>query len=266
MKVKINEVFVNEDIKDIYSLREKYKKEADLIILNGFPIKENKEVKDMDRLVFIKKGELYSKDELENLMMARHTPGIHEKLKKARVTICGAGGLGSNIAISLARIGVGKIKIIDFDIVEPSNLNRQQYFIEDIGKYKVVALRKTLERINPFIEVDDLIEKIDKHNIDELLKEENLVVEAFDNPENKAMLTNFILKQKNIKLICSSGMAGYYSANKIKTKRLMENVYLCGDFEKEAKDGDGLMAPRVSICANHMANMVLRIILGEDKE
>lgn len=266
MKIKINEAFVNEDIKDIYSLREKYKKEADLIILNGFPIKENKEVKDRDRLVFIKKGESYSKDELENLMMSRHTSGVHEKVKKAKVTICGVGGLGSNIAISLARIGVGKIKIIDFDIVEPSNLNRQQYFIEDIGEYKVEALKKTLERINPFIEVDALIEKIDKNNIEKLLKEEDIVVEAFDEPENKAMLTNFILKQKNIKLICSSGMAGYYSSNKIKTKKLMDKVYLCGDFEKEAKEGDGLMAPRVSICANHMANMALRIILGEDKE
>lgn len=266
MKVKINEVWVDEEIKEIYTLKDKYKKDADLIILNGFPIEENKLIKENDNLVFIKKGETYNKKELEALMMARHTPGIHEKIKSSKVTICGAGGLGSNIAISLARLGIGKIKIVDFDVVEPSNLNRQQYFIEDIGEFKVKALSKTLERINPFIEIESLIKKIDIDNIEEVLGKDEIILEAFDNPENKAMLTNFILKREKVKLICSSGMAGYYSSNTIKTKKLLDKLYVCGDFEKEAKEGEGLMAPRVSICANHMANMTLRIILGEDKE
>lgn len=265
MKVKINELWKEEENPTILGLKKKYKKDADVIILNGFPIKEDKEAKEGDRVVFIKKGQAYNKEELEALMSSRHTPGVHEKVKKASVTICGAGGLGSNIAISLARIGVSKIRLIDFDVVEPSNLNRQQYFIEDIGEYKVYALKKTLNKINPFIEVEAIVEMIDSENIESLLSEEELIIEAFDNPMYKALLTNYVLQRGFGKIVCGSGMAGYYSSNSIVTKKVMSRVYVCGDFEKEAKEGEGLMAPRVSVCANHMANMALRIILEEDE-
>ncbi|MGL4874272.1 MAG: ThiS-like ubiquitin domain-containing protein, partial [Clostridium sp.] len=101
MKVKINEKWKNEEETTLYELKEKYKRDADIVILNGFPINEDKRVKENDRVVFIKRGETYTKEELKELMRARHTPVISEKLEKAKVVICGAGGLGSNVATAL---------------------------------------------------------------------------------------------------------------------------------------------------------------------
>ncbi len=69
-------------------------------------------------------------------MIARHTPNLHNKLKSGKVAVLGLGGLGSNIAISLSRVGVGEIILVDYDVVEPSNLNRQQYFVKHIGMKK----------------------------------------------------------------------------------------------------------------------------------
>lgn len=265
IKIKINEN--NEEVdkgESCFKLRDKFKPDSDVIILNGFPLEKDKILKEEDRIVFIKKGKIPSKEELRGVMMARHTPGVHEKVSKARIAIAGAGGLGSNIAISLARLGVGFIKIIDFDVVEPSNLNRQQYLIRDIGEYKVKALKNQLLEINPFICIDEKVEKIEKENIKELFNDVNIIIEAFDNANYKAMLSNEVLTTMKDKiLIASSGMAGFYSSNDIETKKINSRFYICGDGVNEAKEGCGLMAPRVAICANHMANMALRIILGE---
>ncbi|MEG0308047.1 MAG: sulfur carrier protein ThiS adenylyltransferase ThiF [Clostridium sp.] len=249
-----------------FKLRDKIKPNSDVIILNGFPLEADKELLDGDRVVFIKKGQVPSAEELQGIMMARHTPGVHEKVKIARVSIAGVGGLGSNIAISLARLGVSYIKIVDFDVVEPSNLNRQQYFVKDIGEYKVKALKRQLADINPFIEVEAIVKKIESHNVKELFQEVDIIIEAFDNPTYKAELCNTVLTtMKDKTVIASSGMAGFYSANDITTKKVTSKFYICGDGINEAKEGSGLMAPRVAICANHMANMALRIILGEEE-
>lgn len=266
IKVLINEKEKVIKEKSAFSLRDKYKKDADIIILNGFPIKRDVQLKDGDRISFIKRGEVPSKEDLEVLMASRHTPKVHEILKKARVAIGGAGGLGSNIAISLARIGVGFIKIIDFDVVEPSNLNRQQFFINQIGMKKVIALKENIKAINPFIEVLSIDEKVDSHNIRQLFDDVDIVVEAFDDPSFKATLVNeVLLKYKDKKIVASSGMAGTYSSNLIKTKKVNQRLYICGDAINEAKIGEGLMAPRVAICANHQANMVVRLLLKEEE-
>jgi len=197
-------------------------------------------------------------------MASRHTPKVHEALKKGRVAIAGAGGLGSNIAISLARVGVGHIKIMDFDVVEPSNLNRQQYYIRHIGMKKVDALKELLKEINPFIEVEVKDVKIEKENIEELFKDVDIVIEAFDNPVYKAILVGEVLKKfKETKVISGSGMAGFYSNNIIKTKKINNRLYMCGDDVHEAGLNEGLMAPRVAIVANHEANMALRLLLNE---
>ncbi|MBS6184578.1 MAG: sulfur carrier protein ThiS adenylyltransferase ThiF, partial [Clostridium celatum] len=175
------------------------------------------------------------------------------------------GGLGSNIALSLSRIGVANIKIVDFDIVEPSNLNRQQYYIKDIGEYKVIALKRNLKEVNPFINITDIIEKLNKNNIKKIFNDVDIIIEAFDNPECKAELSSIVLSEMKDKvLIVSSGMAGYYPSNDIITRKINNRFYICGDGVNEAKEGNGLMAPRVAICANHMANCALRIILGEE--
>lgn len=264
-------VKVNECIRDIdegiscFELRELVKPDADVVILNGFPIKEDKFIKEKDNITFIKKGEIPKAYELEDLMVARHTPKVYGKVKNSSIGIAGAGGLGSNIAISLARLGVGKLVIVDYDVVEPSNLNRQQYYVSDIGQYKVTALKTQLQKINPFIEVEEIVEELHENNIREIFKDVDIVIEAFDNPESKAELSNIVLRDMKEKvLIAASGMAGYFSSNDIVTRKINNRFYLCGDGINEAKEGLGLMAPRVAICANHMANMALRIILGEE--
>ena len=266
MRIKINEQY-SEVVEGVscFELKQEVKRESDIVILNGFPIKEDKLLKDGDSISFIKRGEVPTKDELEALLVARHTHNVYEKLKKASVGIAGAGGLGSNIALSLARIGVGNIKIVDFDIVEPSNLNRQQYYIKDIGEYKVNALKRNLREVNPFINVIAIIERLNKDNIKESFDDVDIIIEAFDNPECKAEISNVVLTEMRDKvLIASSGMASYYPSNDIITRRINNRFYICGDGVNEAKEGSGLMAPRVAICANHMANCALRIILGEE--
>lgn len=268
MQLFINELPVNidENIVTVDKVKEKYKKDADIIILNGHPIDAdvNLELYENDRVTLIKRGEIPKFEELENLMVSRHTPNVHYKLKNGKVAILGIGGLGSNIAISLARIGVGTLILADFDIVEPSNLNRQQYFINDIGKYKTDALKNNIENINPFIEVKTINKIIDSSNIHEF-GNVDIIIEAFDNPKYKAEIANSILtKMRDKYLISSSGMAGYYDSNIIKTRKIRDKFYICGDEINEAKVGDGLMAPRVAICANHMANLATKILI-EDK-
>lgn len=214
--------------------------------------------------MFYKKGEMPNREELEGLMASRHTPKVHEALKKGKVAIAGTGGLGSNVAISLARIGVGFIKIIDFDVVEPSNLNRQQYYIRQIGMKKVDALKEILIEINPFIKIEAVDLKIEKDNINDIFKGFDIVVEAFDNASYKALLVGEILKNfKDTKVVSASGMAGFYSNNIITTKKINDRLYICGDRVHEAGINEGLMAPRVAIVANHEANTVLRLLLNE---
>ncbi|MGL5314037.1 MAG: sulfur carrier protein ThiS adenylyltransferase ThiF [Peptostreptococcaceae bacterium] len=268
MNIKVNENWECVDKEStLFYIKEKYHKDSDVCILNGYPINDDKKLKDKDEVVFIKKGQIPTMDELESLLVARHTPGVHSKVKKAVIGIAGLGGLGSNIAISLARVGVGKLVIVDFDVVEPSNLNRQQYFIKDIGKYKVHALKEILLNINPFIEIEEKVELIREDNIQSLFKDVDIIIEAFDNPISKASLSTKVLTSMREKyLIASSGMAGYYDSNLIKTRKINSKFYICGDEENEAKEGQGLMATRVSICANHMANIAIRIILGEEGE
>ena len=263
MKVKLNEKWI--ELEEKISVRQLIKDE-EVIIINGFTVSEDKVLKEGDEVVLIKKGRIPNQSELETLMMARHTPGVFEKLKKAKVGIAGAGGLGSNIAVSLARMGIGTLYIVDYDVVEPSNLNRQQYEIEDIGKLKTEAMKDKLKKINPFLKVISIPEKIEEENVKKLFEDAEIILEAFDSPFYKAMLSNYILTQMKDKyLISASGMAGYFSSNAIITRKVTSRFYICGDFVNEAKEGSGLMAPRVAICAGHMANMAVRIILGEEE-
>ena len=177
------------------------------------PIVDNvyldKVLKEYDRLTLIERGKTPSKDELERVMIARHTPNVHNKLKAGKVAVLGLGGLGSNIAISLSRVGVGEIILVDYDVVEPSNLNRQQYFVKHIGMKKTDALKSIIDEINPFVKIKTKDIFVTKENID-FLKEYDIVIEAFDDPKNKATLCNTVLRNfKDKYLIASSGLAGY---------------------------------------------------------
>jgi sulfur carrier protein ThiS adenylyltransferase len=250
----------------LFQLREQFKPNADVMIYNGFPIISDLPLEDGDEIVFIRKGETPSPEEFESFMMARHTPGIHQKIKKSVVGIAGLGGLGSAIAIALARIGVGKLILVDFDMVEPSNLNRQQYFIHQIGMPKVEALQKNIADINPYVKLQIYQEKLDRSNIERIFSKAQVVVEAFDRAEEKAMLINAISEKTADKyIVAASGVAGYGDNNEIRTTRFSSKIFIVGDQETAAQPGVGLMAPRVGIAANHQANTVLRILLGEEK-
>ncbi len=199
-------------------------------------------------------------------MISRHTPNTHKKLKNAYIGIAGLGGLGSNIAASLARMGIGKLLLVDYDLVEPSNLNRQHYFIKNIGMKKTEALEKILKEINPYVKVKTKNIFLEKNNIKTIFEKVDIIIEAFDNPESKAEIVNVVLKDMTQIIIASSGVAGYYSCNLIKTKKINDRFYLIGDEFSEAKPGCGLMSPRVSVAANHQANLAINIILNGGDE
>ncbi|NMA57462.1 thiamine biosynthesis protein ThiF [Clostridium cochlearium] len=264
MKVYVNEILLNVDEDaDILELKNKIKKDADVVIYNGFPIKDNIKLKPLDRIVFIKKGEIPTKEEMEAQLVARHTPKIYEKLKKVSVAIAGLGGLGSTAALSLARVGIGKLILVDYDVVEPSNLNRQQYFIKHIGMKKTQAMKDIISQCNPFVKIETIDAYVDEKNIESIFKDADIIIEAFDNAETKALITNKVLTtMKNKKIITASGLAGYEDCNLIRSKKINDKFYIVGDGQAEAKPGRGLMAPRVSVAANHQANLVLEIILN----
>lgn len=207
-----------------------------------------------------------TKEEIYTALDERHSPETQKLLSAGNVAIAGLGGLGSNVAYALARIGVGHLHLIDFDVVDITNLNRQQYFMEHIGMYKTDALKSLLLKINPYLDIRTDCVKVTDDNLQELFADATIVCEAFDNPEAKAMLVNGILEHfPEKKLVSATGMAGYGSSNTIITKRIMKNFYLCGDGVTAPTYGHELMAPRVAICAAHEANMITRLILGEEE-
>ena len=144
----------------------------------------------------------------EEDLLKRNVKGISKKLKETRVCILGLGGLGSNVAVLLARAGIGFLKLVDFDIVEASNLNRQQYRISHIGMKKTEAMKTIIKEINPFVEVETLDIKVDRKNIYSIIGDIEIVVEAFDSAETKAMTIEKLLINKNKIVVSASGMAG----------------------------------------------------------
>lgn len=207
---------------------------------------------------------MVTEKELQQALIKRHGKKVYEKLKEGKVAICGLGGLGSNVAISLVRAGVWHLHIIDYDVVDITNLNRQQYGIQHIGTLKTKALAEELLKINPYLDLKTTNVKISEDNISELFTDENIICEAFDVPEAKAMLTEQVLMNHRDKiLVGASGLAGYNSSNTIVTKQITKNFYLCGDGTSDIDSFGGLMAPRAMLCAAHQANMIVRLLLGE---
>lgn len=263
MKIIVNGKELEVSSRTAFEVRNEIGNETDIVILNGFQIEDDFDISENDILTIITRGVMPKEEELESMMMSRHTPSVHKSLKKGKVAIAGLGGLGSNIAIMLARIGVGHLLLVDFDIVEPSNLNRQSYYISHLGLPKTTALKKQIKEINPFIKVETKDVKVTEDNVVEIFNGYDIICEAFDKPKWKSILVNIALEQlKDTKIVAASGMAGYDSSNLIKTVNPMKNLYVCGDLENGARIGKGLMAPRVQICAGHQANMILRLLLG----
>ena len=204
-----------------------------------------------------------TKEEWQQVFEARHGKELQRKLSEATVAVCGLGGLGSNIAVALARAGVGKLILIDFDRVDVSNLHRQQYKAYQIGMPKTEALAENLKEISPYVMLETHTTKISGSNYEELLAEADVICEAFDKAEAKAMLVNGVLETMPEKyLVAASGMAGLGPANDIRTRQVMKHFYLCGDETNDVADDIGLVSTRVMLCAAHQAHTVLRILAG----
>jgi sulfur carrier protein ThiS adenylyltransferase len=186
---------------------------------------------------------------------------IKKQLSKYCVGIAGAGGLGSNCAVSLLRSGIGKLIIADFDIVSSSNLNRQFYFKNQVGLPKVEALKTNLMQIDTDVQIEIFNIKLDAKNIPELYKNCDIIVEAFDRAEMKVMIietcsTHF----PDMPLIVGSGLAGWGNNQDIKTEQY-GNLFFCGDMSSEVEEDLPPLAPRVGIVANMQANIVLDILM-----
>jgi len=236
---------------------------ADIIILNGFPTSDDVVLAEGDAVVFIQRGVMPRPEELEALLVARHGPHVHEKLKRGHVGIAGCGGLGSTVAVALARSGVGRLVLVDFDVVEPSNLNRQQYFIDQIGLPKVEALAANLERINPAVACERHHMRLEPTDVPRVFAGCHVVAECFDDPAAKADLAAAMSSHlPAVPLVAASCVAGYGPASDIVSRRVLGNHFLVGDGVSAAQPGQGLLAPRVTVAAGHQANIILRLLLG----
>ena len=184
-----------------------------------------------------------------------------QRLQAAKVAIVGLGGLGSNVALWLARLGVGQLLLYDFDKVELSNLNRQYYFLEDVGQYKAIALLRHLKAVNPYGNYCSEVVRLTEDNLPELLSEAHIVCEALDKPEAKALLVNGVLESFPDKyLVSASGLAGFASAASMQVRQVTPRFYLCGDSVSDMLQLP-LCGARVGLCAAQEALTIARIIL-----
>ena len=184
-----------------------------------------------------------------------------QRLQTAKVAIVGLGGLGSNVALWLARLGVGQLLLYDFDKVELSNLNRQYYFLEDVGQYKAIALLRHLKAVNPYGNYCSEVVRLTEDNLPELLSEAHIVCEALDKPEAKALLVNGVLESFPDKyLVSASGLAGFASSASMQVRQVTPRFYLCGDSVSDMLQLP-LCGARVGLCAAQEALTIARIIL-----
>ncbi len=193
------------------------------------------------------------------MIFERNPKGTAEKLGNKTVAVAGCGGLGSNAAVALARSGISSFILADYDKIEESNLNRQYFFIEDIGKTKVYALEEKLININPNVNIISFFKKIEKNDVAELFRKADLVIEAFDSRDSKAMLVESWVENFPEKpIICGNGIGGLGNFEDIKIVK-RKNIYICGDMEKS--DQEGTFAPKVAIVANMQAFTAIKILL-----
>ena len=187
---------------------------------------------------------------------------IKAHLSKFRVGIAGAGGLGSNCAIALARCGIGTLVLSDFDIIESSNLNRQYFFTDQVGQLKTIALKENITRLNPDVFVVIHQKRLDRVNIPEIFSGCDVIVEAFDTAEMKEMLIETVqIKMPGIPVVVGSGMAGWGKCEAIRFRKIDDTLYICGDESSEVSDNLPSLAPRVGMVANMQANVVLEILM-----
>lgn len=205
---------------------------------------------------------MLTQEELTNALQKGLDAKQRQLLRQAHVAIVGLGGLGSNAAVWLARLGVGNLTLIDFDKVELSNLNRQYYFLQDVGEYKASALHKLLRQINPYGAYQIFTERLTEKNIPRLLGDAAIICEALDNAADKALLANTMLADYPEKyLVAASGIAGFDSGNTMRVRQINDRFFLCGDAQSDCSKLP-LCGARVGLCAAQQALTIARIILG----
>jgi sulfur carrier protein ThiS adenylyltransferase len=203
---------------------------------------------------------MMDRDSFENAFYAKNPPGVLERLKNATVAIAGAGGLGSNVAVALTRAGVHHLIIADFDRIELSNLNRQQFFPEQAGMFKTEALKQNLNRINPYINVEIFTGRITPENIETVFGHAEILVEAFDLAEMKAMLVrNWLTLHPDRYIVTASGIAGLGRSSLLQTE-IRGKMIICGDGQSSLESEGGYTAPRVAIAANLQGAAVIEIL------
>lgn len=264
MNIRVNEKHVSFDGREAFEVTGKYKPDTDIIIQNGHIVKPNSPVSDGDIFYLIKRGEKPTEDEMRYLLTARHTPKVAERMAGVKMAVCGLGGLGSNIALALARMGIGELQLIDYDVIVPSNINRQQYYIDQIGMKKTDATLENLKRVNPYVKYDMRDMFITKDSVNGFFDGCDVIIEAFDGAETKAM---FIMEASkcypDALIVGASGVAGLTSHEKFRVINAGKNVKLVGDFETAAQVGRGLMSTRVTIAAGIQANIAVRHVLSD---
>lgn len=186
----------------------------------------------------------------------RNVPGSTAILRRAAVGIAGCGGLGSQAAVSLARAGVGRLILVDGDRVEESNLNRQHYFLEDVGRLKVEALAARLRSINPEIQASALALRLEPGRVAEVFGTADLLIEAFDRAEDKRWLIEAWCRAfPERPVIAGSGVSGLGNSGRLRVRR-SGLIAVCGDEASDASEG--LCAPRVAIVANLQADLAVQ--------
>ncbi len=247
-------------------LAAEFKPGADVLVVNGAPVSADTLLQDGDSCELIKVGEIPSALDMKRALAARHSPQFQQRFKRATVAVMGLGGLGSAVALSLVKVGIGRLILVDYDVVVLSNIHRQHYFLDQIGMKKTVALKKTLLRVNPFTAITTLDVKLTEPAIPRLFASVDILVECFDNPAMKAASLRAVLQHMpNVGYVGASGMAGCGSGNTIVSKRIKPRVYIVGDATSAVTDDATLFAPRVGIAAHHQANQIIRLLLDIDR-
>ncbi len=204
-------------------------------------------------------------DRIDRLLL-RQPPEVNQLLRKGSVGIAGAGGLGSVVAENLARAGLGRIVVADHDVVDLSNLNRQRYFLSQVGMFKVDALGKNLKRSCPVLDYVPIRERVTEANCGRIFRTCSVVAECFDDPANKAELVAGLRKVlPHCTVVAASGLAGLDPGNTIRTRKISRRLYLVGDTVSDAADGQGLFAARVGVAASMQSLVILRILTGREK-
>ncbi|MDR0362323.1 MAG: sulfur carrier protein ThiS adenylyltransferase ThiF [Planctomycetota bacterium] len=240
---------------------------ADIAVVNGMP-------RDLSEwpgifpgasadVVLARRGEMSTPGAYAALVAARNPPGVTETLARATVGIAGCGGLGSHAALALARLGVGKLVLADFDVVEPTNLNRQAFFAGDIGEKKAPALARQIGRVNPVVRTEAHDLRLDPDNIPGVFRECGILLECLDAAEAKQMLVETALDRlPEVTVVAVSGLAGLGDGNAVRTRKAASRLWLVGDGESAIEDGIGLAAPRVLVAAGQQALCAARVLLG----